>query len=241
MVHLDLLFGARRLWKLRLDSCRLVDLEHRILGVERQGDLPGELIPYYYFEYLRMQQAFRLVPIFHHNAMDIVSLACLTAIVPAAFGSPDSTAFRHGADLIGLARWLRDAGRDEESLALYRRAVDLGLPDHLLFRTLADIGGIEKRLGRAAAALEIFTDLAASPNPFRGFAFEELAKYYEHRERSYTLALEMTRNARELEDSPELLLREDRLKRRIASPPKRQKLRRKPATARDELKSGSLR
>src|SRR4029079_1903738 len=33
--HLDLLFGARRLWKLRLESCRLVDLEYQILGVER--------------------------------------------------------------------------------------------------------------------------------------------------------------------------------------------------------------
>src|ERR1019366_8392192 len=33
MQHLDLLFGARRLWKLRLESCRLVDLENRILGV----------------------------------------------------------------------------------------------------------------------------------------------------------------------------------------------------------------
>ena len=85
MEHLDLLFGARRLWKLRLESCRLVDLENQILGVERQGDLPGEMIPYYYFEYLRTQQAFRLVPIFHHNAIDILSLACLTAIVPFAF------------------------------------------------------------------------------------------------------------------------------------------------------------
>ena len=37
MQHLDLLFGARRLWKLRLESCRLVDLENRILGVERAG------------------------------------------------------------------------------------------------------------------------------------------------------------------------------------------------------------
>ena len=46
MEHLDLLFGARRLWKLRLESCRLVDLENQILGVERQGDLPGEMIPY---------------------------------------------------------------------------------------------------------------------------------------------------------------------------------------------------
>ena len=37
MEHLDLLFGARRLWKLRLESCRLVDLENRMLGVERAG------------------------------------------------------------------------------------------------------------------------------------------------------------------------------------------------------------
>src|SRR5437588_2334165 len=77
--HLDLLFGARRLWNLRFDSCRLVDLENQILGVERQGDLPGELIPYIYFEYLRTQEIFRLVPIFHHNATDILTLACLTA------------------------------------------------------------------------------------------------------------------------------------------------------------------
>jgi len=221
MEHLDLLFGARRLWKLRLDSCRLVDLENRVLGVERQGDLPGEMIPYYYFEYLRMQQAFRLVPIFHHNAIDIVSLACLTAIVPAAFGSPAGTVFRHGADLIGLARWLLAAGRDEEALGLYRRAVDLGLPDVLLFRTMAETGSIEKRLGREAAALEIFNDLAASPNPYRGHAFQELAKYYEHRERNHALALEMTQNARALEDSPELERRAERLKRRLTPRPAR--------------------
>ena len=43
--HLDLLHGARSLWKLRLESCRLMKLEHEILGLEREGDLPGELIP----------------------------------------------------------------------------------------------------------------------------------------------------------------------------------------------------
>jgi len=51
--HLDLLHGARRLWKLRLATCRLMQLEEQILGVYRDGDLPGELIPYVYFEYLR--------------------------------------------------------------------------------------------------------------------------------------------------------------------------------------------
>jgi hypothetical protein len=215
MTHLDLLFGARRLWKLRLDSCRLVDLEYQVLGVERQGDLPGEMIPYYYFEYLRMRQAFRLVPIFHHNAIDIVSLACLTAIVPAAFGSADGASLRHGADMIGLARWLAAAGRDEEAVGLYRRAVEAGVPDDLLFRTLAEIGAIERRLGRDTAAVEVLTDLAASPNPYRTHAFTELAKHYEHRERNYALALEMTRSARQEEDSPELAHREGRLERRL--------------------------
>ena len=37
--HLDLLYGARRLWKLRFDSCRLVDLENQVLGFERRGDI----------------------------------------------------------------------------------------------------------------------------------------------------------------------------------------------------------
>src|SRR5271155_4204771 len=112
--HLDLLFGARRLWNLRFDSCRLVDLENQILGVERQGDLPGEMIPYFYFGYLRTQRAFDLVPIFHHNALDILSLACLTAIVPFAFRAPESAELRHGADFVGLARWVERDGRHEE-------------------------------------------------------------------------------------------------------------------------------
>jgi len=216
--HLDLLFGARRLWKLRLDSCRLVDLENRILGVERQGDLPGEMIPYYYFEYLRTRQAFKLVPIFHHNAIDILSLACLTAIVPFAFRAPEEAAIRHGADLIGLARWLLQAERREEALRLFRRAVNLGLPDDLLFRTLFDVATLEKRLGREDAALAVYTDLAGGRNPYRLRALEELAKYYEHRERNYAMALEMTRTALALADTPEIRRREERLKQRLAAP-----------------------
>lgn len=216
--HLDLLFGARRLWKLRLESCRLVDLERQILGVERQGDLPGEMIPYYYFEYLRTQQAFRLAPVFHHNALDILSLACLTAIVPMAFRAPEEAPLRHGADFIGLARWLLAAGRREEALRLFRRAVDLGLPDSLLFRTLMDMAQEEKRAGREAAALAVFTDLAASRNPYRLHALEELAKYYEHRERNYPMALDMTRAALALADTPALRHRKERIERRLNSP-----------------------
>jgi uncharacterized protein YprB with RNaseH-like and TPR domain len=217
LAHLDLLHGARRLWKLRLDSCRLVDLENQILGLERDGDLPGEMIPYYYFEYLRTHQAFQLVPIFHHNVMDIVSLACLTAVVPFAFRSPEDAVVRHGADLVGLARWLAQAERYEEALRLYRRAVDLGLGDDLLFKTLWEIGRLEKKLERHAAALAVYTDLAAAKNPYRASALEELAKYYERRERNYAMALEMTCSALALEDSEPMRRRELRLRSRLAA------------------------
>ena len=216
MQHLDLLFGARRLWKLRLESCRLVELENRILGVERDGDIPGSMIPSCYFEYLRTGQAFQLASILEHNAIDILSLACLTAIVPFAFRSPSPAPLRHGADWIGLARWMQQAGRREEALGLFRRAVDAGLPDHLLFRTLWDLAALEKRLGHGEAALAAMTELSTAPNPYRAQALEELAKHYEHRERNHAMALEMTRAALAVADSPELRRRELRLQARLA-------------------------
>jgi len=215
MEHLDLLFGARRLWKIRLESCRLVHLENQILGVEREGDLPGEMIPYYYFDYVRTQRAVKLVPILHHNVVDIVSLACLTAIVPDAFRSPATVPVRHGTDLLGVARWLLQADRAAEALAMLRRALALGLPDAHLFRTMLDIGLLEKKLGNETAALAIFTDLVASPNGFQARAYGELAKYYERREKNYRLALEMARHAYEIGGTPEMERRVARLRARV--------------------------
>ncbi|HYO81647.1 MAG TPA: ribonuclease H-like domain-containing protein, partial [Bryobacteraceae bacterium] len=144
--HLDLLFGARRLWKLRFDSCRLVDLENQILGVERQGDLPGDMIPYVYFEYLRTREVDRVAPILHHNALDILTLACLTAIVPWAFRDPENAPLSHGAEMVGLARWLAAAGQPEKAIVLYRRAINRNLRDDLLFRTMWDTARLEKKL-----------------------------------------------------------------------------------------------
>jgi hypothetical protein len=211
MEHLDLLFGARRLWKLRFDSCRLVDLETQVLGVERKGDVPGALIPYLYFEYLRTRQAARMLPVFHHNCTDILTLACLTGIVPYAFKDPANAPLRHGSEMAGIARWLRAAGELEPARILFLHAVDAGLPDDLLFRTLWDIAALERKLGAGDRALAVWTDLAQARNPFRVRALEELAKHYEHREKNHAMALEMTRTALAAEDLPGLRRREERL------------------------------
>ncbi|MDP9170896.1 MAG: ribonuclease H-like domain-containing protein, partial [Acidobacteriota bacterium] len=225
MEHLDLLFGSRRLFKLRLQNCRLVNLENQILGVERQGDIPGEMIPWCYFEYLRTKRASRLASIFQHNVLDIVSLACLTGLIPEAFRDPENMRARHGTDLLGMARWLQMAGRFEEALRMMRRAVDKGLPDQHLFRTLFEAGAIEKKLGLEHAALATFTDLTISPNPFRVRAYEELAKHYEHRDRNFAMAMECVRAARCIEDSETLALRQQRLHKKCAALSKQPKLR----------------
>jgi tetratricopeptide (TPR) repeat protein len=119
--------------------------------------------------------------------------------------------------MVGLARWWRQAEQHENALGLFRQAVDRGLADDLLFRTLWDIAALEKKLGRHHAALPILTDLAGSRNPWRAAAFTELAKYYEHRERNCSMALEMTRKAIELEPSDALRRRAARLETRLSS------------------------
>ena len=215
MFHLDLLHGARQLWKLRLQNCRLMELESQILGVLREGDLPGELVPYYYFEYLRTRQAFRLVPLFHHNVMDIVSLACLTAVVLPAFASPTGARLRHGSDLLGLARWLRRSNQIEPALELYRRSIVAGLPDSELFPALWESALLEKKRGRHEAKLALLVDLAGGKNPYRQSAYQELAKHYERREKHFPLALQMTEAALEIEASQQLVQRKERLTRRL--------------------------
>jgi hypothetical protein len=161
------------------------------------------------------------LPVFQHNATDILSLACLTAIVPHAFRDPGGLPLLHGAELAGIAAWLKEAGEMERARDLFRRAVDTGLPDELLFRVLWDLAAIERRLGNEGGAIQIWADLAGSGNPFRVRALEELAKHHEHRLKDRARALEFTQAARALADSPGLGRREARLLKRARAAGKR--------------------
>lgn len=218
--HLDLLHGARRLYKLRMENCRLVTLEQQILGVERVGDLPGELIPYVYFEYLRTKQAARLVPVFHHNSIDILSLACLTGIVPYAFQEPAGENITHATDMLGLARWLQSLDRGEEALRLMRRSLGKGLPDALAFRALWDAALLAKKLEKYAESLELLEELTTCANPHRVSALEELAKHYEHRAKDWARALAWAEMLLEADPCAESQKRRDRVAGKLTKKPR---------------------
>ena len=73
--HLDLLWMVRRRWKDRLPDCRLKTLEWRVLRRLRAGDIDGSEIPGAYHEYVKHGQPHRLLPVFHHNLLDLVAMA----------------------------------------------------------------------------------------------------------------------------------------------------------------------
>ena len=211
LAHLDLLHGARRLWRFRFESCRLTELENRILGHEREGDVPGAMIPEIYFDFVRTGRAARLGAVFVHNALDIVSLACLTGIVPWAFRESGEMELRHASEFMALGRWIEQAGQLERARDLYREAIRRPLRDDLLYRTMWDLAQLEKKLGAHDAAVALFSELATIRNEHRVPALEALAKHYEHRERNYAMALEFTEAAIALEPGGDLSKRRDRL------------------------------
>jgi uncharacterized protein YprB with RNaseH-like and TPR domain len=50
--HIDLLHLSRRLWSRCLENCSLSTIEKGILGLYREDDIPGYMIPKVYLEYL---------------------------------------------------------------------------------------------------------------------------------------------------------------------------------------------
>ncbi|MFM7230889.1 MAG: ribonuclease H-like domain-containing protein [bacterium] len=75
--HLDLVHHARRRWRTGLPDCRLTTLERRVCGRQRTGDVPGSEIPGLYHAFVKDADPWPLVPVFHHNLLDVLTMADL--------------------------------------------------------------------------------------------------------------------------------------------------------------------
>ncbi|WP_332448545.1 ribonuclease H-like domain-containing protein [Methanoculleus sp.] len=79
--HFDVLHFARRRWSGSLATCRLSTLETEVLGVSRESDVPGWMVPEFYDAYRRTGSPGPLLPVVEHNRQDLVSLARLFALL----------------------------------------------------------------------------------------------------------------------------------------------------------------
>jgi hypothetical protein len=182
--HLDLLPAARRVWRGRLESCRLSSLEQHILDVRRtEEDVAGFLIPDIYRQYyLSGTTSDLLVRVFYHNLVDITSMPRLAARLGRLYqadGRIERLADLHGAECLSLARAYVDLGWSEAGEAAYRAALAAPLADAERGQAYRDLGYLLKRLDRRAEAAELWEEwISAAPGDDLT-PYIELAKYHE--------------------------------------------------------------
>ena len=191
--HLDLLRPSRRVWTGCFDDCRLGTLERDVLGLAREQDVPGALIPTLYFDWLRHKRAAPLARIFAHNRDDVLSLAALVGWFGAALG--DAPALR-AAEWAGLGR-LWEPVDLERGLACYRAALQAGLVGEAAHRVRLRLAWWEKRAARWETACALW-DVACQRELFDPRPWEELAKFHEHRARDFAAARTVVTGALDL-------------------------------------------
>ena len=191
--HLDLLPLARRLWRDRLESRALKYLEEHVLEFTRSSEeVPGYEIPWLYFDYLRTGDARPLGGVFYHNAMDVIAMAALLAHMNDMLESPFEGKVRHGLDFVALGKLFEELGRWDESARLFERGLESGLDESDFGVAVKRLSILQKRRGDLEEAVRLWEESAR-----RGhlYAFIELAKYYEHKQRDVKSAMKWTKSA----------------------------------------------
>jgi uncharacterized protein len=198
--HLDLLHPARALWKLRLGSVRLVELERQVLDARRLGwhrdeDVASSLIPQVYFDYLRGGAATLLAGVIRHNQMDLRGLAALYGKINSLLGEGEAADTEtHSLDLFGLSRFLNRRGEKDRASSVCAKALDAGLPAAFRPQATRELALLAKRRGDAEAAAALWHELVGAPQEDVA-ACVELAIHYQRRKKDYARAFEFTQLA----------------------------------------------
>jgi uncharacterized protein YprB with RNaseH-like and TPR domain len=180
--HLDFLHPSRQLWRPRLGSVRLSELERHILHVSpgskldwtREGDMNSGDIPEAYFSFVRGGLCTPLVPVFQHNQMDLRGLAALAGHVLEILAGPEESnatdqrletahsnevAVQQPLDLYGLSRLLTQRGEHGHARKVCRDAVAAGLPSEHDRAARRDLARLAKRAGDFSGAIEMWESL----------------------------------------------------------------------------------
>jgi uncharacterized protein YprB with RNaseH-like and TPR domain len=193
LAHFDLLPLSRRLWKRRLESRSLKDIESEIIGFTRdQIEVPGWEIPILYFNYLRTGDPRPLAGVFYHNVIDIQSLAAIFLLMNDLASEPAEINNLPPVDSFSLAIQMENSGEVAAAVSLYEQLLSCELSGK--FRTELQIryARILKRSGRYDHAAEVLQ----VNNSYRDISVMiQLAKVLEHQQRDYQTALDWTHKA----------------------------------------------
>jgi uncharacterized protein YprB with RNaseH-like and TPR domain len=195
----DLLFPSRRIWRRAYQSCRLTALETQLLDIDRGDDIPSEWIPSFYFDFVRTGDARRISRVFYHNRMDILSMVILAHRIHLTYHDPSAANPRRGVEQLVLGKLFMEHGLMEKAIACLEEALRK-CEECFWWEAMRFLSLAYKRRGQWERSTALWEDMISWDGGRNSFPYVELAKYYEHRAKDYSRALEMVRGALEVVD-----------------------------------------
>ena len=217
MENLDLLYPARRAWKLRLGSCRLSNIEAQVLGMPREDDLPGSEVPARFFEFMKTGDEALLDDIVRHNRQDIATLSTLLVKLCQINDRPQELTDQR--DQYSMGRSLERQGELKPAREMYRVSAIPRPAGTLAALTGERIAGMAnwrlyllcRRSGDWDGARDVLEQMIAR-RQMPGGACVALSKLYEHRLKDYRAALDYARRSARYPDGEPA----EQLERRLA-------------------------
>jgi hypothetical protein len=174
-----------------MDNCSLGNIEQQIFKFSRFKDIEGYLIPLTYFDFLQSGKYDDIVNIILHNEQDLVSLGRLIFHL-SGIEDENVESQINDAEILSLFDTSIKSNVLDKSKFYFqlieKRKVSIPNKTMLLYSRLL------KRYNEWATCIKIWEKLTKSEN-FALPAFEELAKYYEHKIKDIKKSKEYTTRA----------------------------------------------
>jgi uncharacterized protein YprB with RNaseH-like and TPR domain len=175
--QLDLMYTVRRAYQQFWPDCRLQTAERLLLGLTRQGDMPGAEAPAAWRRWLCGSDDHGLQGVLRHNALDVESLVRLHHRLARVYAGGGD----HPVDYTAIGRAWWQVDRRHEAVRIWE---DAG--DRLCERGRLLLASAYRRRHDWPRAVAIWQQLHSAGNRQASL---ELAKFHEHRQRDYRTAL----------------------------------------------------
>lgn len=190
----DLLHLSRRIWKKRLENCRLATIEEEILKVHRDDDIPGSLIPEMYKKYLDTGNPYDMQKVIEHNESDVVTMSVLLAKIIRIDENPIKE-LKNTADIMHLGEFYYAKKQYKRSLECFEFVLRSETDAITVYNCMKYLSFIHKKNKNYVNAVDYWNkmdrlSLGAS------LPLIELAKYYEHIEPDCNKALACAKKAK---------------------------------------------
>jgi len=185
--NIDLLHISRRFWREMLETYSLQNIEQKILKAGRTGelDIPGSEIPDAYFSYLNTRNASIMKNVIYHNKLDILSLTILLEKINKILFLKNYK----NVNLFEIGRLYLHSDHVAQAISIFEDILESDISHLSAIKELSFVYKRNKNFEKASALwLE-----AVKHNEY--YAYIELAKWEEHKNKNYTKALEWTEKA----------------------------------------------